>query len=124
MPRLDALPALFCFAALLLAATLLMLAASGHFPRRSSRAGAPGAWLLWTALAVGAAALLAGLVAGWFLLPGPAAVIAGGLAVLAAPLFLQHCPDRFVDGAGALAAFSSAALVFAAILLRLAGWAL
>ncbi|HWE79701.1 MAG TPA: hypothetical protein VG270_14410 [Pseudolabrys sp.] len=124
MPRLDALPALCCFAALLLAVTLLMLAASGHFPRRNNRADAPGALLLWAALGLGGFAVVAGLVASWILLPGPAAVIAGGLAVLAGPLVLQHCPDRFVDGAGALTIFSGAAFVFAAILFRLAGWAL
>jgi hypothetical protein len=37
---------------------------------------------------------------------------------------LQHCPDRFVDGAGALTVSAGSALFLAAILLRLAGWAL
>jgi hypothetical protein len=124
MPRLDALPALVCFAGLLLAATLLTLAASGHFPRRGKDAGAPGAMVLWTSLGAGLAALLAGFAAAWLLLPVPAAVIAGGLAVLAAPLVLQHCPDRFVDGPGAPIVFAASALFFAVILLRLAGWAL
>jgi hypothetical protein len=124
MPRLDALPALCCFAALLLAVTLLMLAASGHFPRRSKNAGGRSTIILWTSLAAGLGALLAGLAAAWLLLPGPAAVIAGGLAVLAGPPVLQQCPDRFVDGAGALAVFSGAAVLCAVILLPLAGWAL
>lgn len=124
MPRLDALPALCCFAALLHAVTLLMLAASGHFPQRSKSTGTNGAIVLWTSLAGGLGALLAGLASAWLLLPGPAAVIAGGIAVLAGPPVLQQCPDRFVDGAGGLAVFSGSALLFAAILLRLAGWAL
>lgn len=124
MPRLDALPALCCFSALLLAVTLLTLAASGHFPRRGKSAGAPGAFTLWACLTVGFGALLVGLAAAWLLLPGPAAVIAGGIAVLAAPLVLQQCPDRFVDGPGALGVFSGSALLLAAILLSLAGWAL
>jgi len=123
MPRLDAIPALCCLVALLLAVTLLALAASGHFPQRSKRAGAPGSLVVWTSMVVGMAALACGLAAAWTLLPAPAAVIAGGLAVLAGPLVLQQCPDRFVDGPAALAVFAGSALLFAVNLLSLAGQA-
>jgi hypothetical protein len=120
MLRLDIIPALAAFAALLLAAALLALAASGHFPRRADRRDDPGTFALAVSLIAGAAATMAGLVAAWRHLPWPPAVIAGGIAILAAPLVLQQFPDRFVDGRGSLAAFGGGAVVLAAILVILA----
>ena len=119
MLRLDLIPSLIVFAGLLLAASLLALSASGHFPRRDSAQGGPGALALGVALVAGALATAAGLAAAWRHLPWPPAVIAGGLAILAAPLVLQQFPDRFVDGRGSLAAFGGVAVVLAAILLVL-----
>lgn len=121
MPRLDLLAPLLAFAALLLAAALLALSASGHFPRRAAKTGDPGAVALWTSLAVGFAAVAAGLAAAWRLLPWPSAVIAGGLAILVAPLVLQQFSDRFVDGRGGLAVFAACAGACALILTLLAG---
>ena len=117
MLRLDLIPALIIFAALLLAAALLALSASGHFPRRADAPGDPGALALSVSMFAGAAATAVGLVAAWRHLPWPPAVIAGGLAILAAPLVLQQFPDRFVDGRGSLVAFGGGAVVLAAILL-------
>jgi hypothetical protein len=119
MLRLETIPALIAFAALLLAAALLGLSASGHFPRRSDRRDDPGTLALAVSLFAGAAATAVGLLAAWRHLPWPPAVIAGGLAILAAPLVLQQFPDRFVDGRGALAAFGGGAVVLAAILVIL-----
>jgi len=121
MPRLDLIVPLLAFAALLLAAALLALSASGHFPRRSRSADDPGALALWLSLALGLAAVATGLAAAWRLLPWPSAVIAGGLAILVAPLVLQQFSDRFVDGRWGLAAFAVVAAVFAVILTLLAG---
>jgi len=120
MLRLELLPALIVFAALLLAAALLALSASGHFPRRTDAPGGPGALALSVSMLAGAAATIVGLATAWRHLPWPPAVIAGGLAVLAAPLVLQQFSDRFVDGRGALAAFGGGAVVLAAILVILA----
>jgi len=119
MLRLDLVPSLIVFAALLLAGALLALSASGHFPRRGDAPGDPGALALSVSMLAGAAATAAGLIAAWRHLPWPSAVIAGGLAILAAPLVLQQFPDRFVDGRGSLAAFGGGAVVLAAILVIL-----
>ena len=119
MLRLDLIASLIVFAALVLAAALLTLSASGHFPRRDNAGRGPGALVLYVSMLAGAAASAAGLAAAWRHLPWPPAVIAGGLAVLAAPLILQQFPDRFVDGRGALAAFGGGTVVLAAILVIL-----
>lgn len=120
MLRLDLIPSLIVFAALLLAAALLALSASGHFPRRAGAGDDPGTPALAVSLVAGAAATIVGLIAAWRHLPWPPAVIAGGLAVLVAPLVLQQFSDRFVDGRGALAAFGGGTVVLAAILVILA----
>ena len=119
MLRLDLVFPLVVFAALLLAAALLALSASGHFPRRAGAANEPGTLLLSVSMLAGAAATAAGLITAWRHLPWPSAVIAGGLAILAAPLVLQQFSDRFVDGRGSLAAFGGSAVVLAAILVIL-----
>jgi len=120
MLRLDLVFPLMVFAALLLAAALLALSASGHFPLRSGAARYPGGLALGVSMLAGAAATAAGLITAWRHLPWPPAVIAGGLAILAAPLVLQTFSDRFVDGSGSLATFAGGAVVLAAILLVLA----
>lgn len=109
--------ALALFAATVLAVALYALAVSGHFPaehRRASLGDRLGGGILWGTIAVAACA---GGVAAWFAwwrLPGYAAVIAGGLAVLAAPMVLQAFPDRFIDGRRGLVAFALAAAVLSA----------
>ena len=118
MLRIDLVPSLLAFAALLLAAALLALSASGHFPRRDNRG--PGSFALGISILAGTAATVAGLAVAWRHLPWAPAVIAGGLAVLSAPLVLQQFSDRFVDGRGALAAFGGGTVVLAAILVILA----
>ncbi len=105
------------------AATLQGLAASGHFPRRGDGAKSafqPGPPVLYGSIAVTFLALIAGSTAALRLTSWSAAIIAGGLALLFAPLLLRVFPDRFVDGAGALIAFTAAALAAAAVLIWLA----
>ena len=121
MLRLDIVPSLIAFAALLLAAALLALSASGHFPRGKDQNRDPGALALYVSILAGTAATVIGFVAAWRHLPWPPAVIAGGLAVLSAPLVLQQFSDRFVDGRGALATFGGGTVVLAAILVILTG---
>lgn len=120
MLRVDLIPSLLAFAALLLAAALLALSASGHFPRRAGSSRAPGTLVLWASIIAGVAATAVGIATAWRHLPWPPAIIAGGLAVLAAPLVLQQFPDRFVDGRGALAAFGGGAVALALILVTVA----
>jgi len=107
------------FAGLILAVSLQLLAASGHFPvgartanMKSRAAGAA----IWLSLAVTFAALAAGALAAARQLPWEGLIIAGGLAVLPAPIVLQQCPDRFVDGRAALVTFAAGAAVCAMML--------
>jgi len=65
------------------------------------------------ACALLALSLVVGAAAAWRIMPWPAAVIAGGAAILAAPLLLRPLPDRFVNGRAALLAFSGASVVLA-----------
>jgi hypothetical protein len=109
--------------ALVLAAALQGLAASGHFPRKRSAPGGPHALeatILWGSLALTIVCAVVGLAAALRLAPWYAAVIGGGLSLLAAPPVLQLFPDRFVDGRGGLLTFAAACAVIAIILGRLA----
>jgi hypothetical protein len=106
------------FVALVLAASLYGLAASGHFPR-SAKAPAPGvdAPVLFGSILVVLACAVAGNTAALPIVPWYVAVIGGGSAILAAPLVLQWFPDRFVDGRGALVAFAAVSVVTALLLI-------
>jgi hypothetical protein len=112
------------FTTLLLFVSLRALAASGQFPREH-RAPAlmsgGGAIVLYGTIAVALISLLAALFAAWRLIPWYAAVIGGGLAILAAPLVLQKFTDRFVDGRTSLVSFAGAGALLAFLLVWLAG---
>jgi hypothetical protein len=114
------LPAIL-FAALTLTTAMDGLSASGHFPHapKASYSG-PGAIVLFSSMALAALSFAAGTSAALTLAPWYAVVIAGGLAVLAAPLVLQLFSDRFVDGNAALVVFAAAAAVLAILLIGLA----
>jgi hypothetical protein len=118
---IEALLPAVLFAALVLAAAMYGLAASGHFPRapKASHSG-PGAIVLIGSMALAALGFATGAAAAIALAPWYAVIIAGGLALLAAPWILQLFSDRFVDGNGALIAFAAAALVLAILLIALA----
>jgi hypothetical protein len=107
------------FALLISAAALHGLAASGHLPRQHDGVH-PGAAKLFGSMATTLLALVAGSAAALRLASWPAAIIAGGLSLLFAPLLLRIFPDRFIDGAGALIAFTAATLAAAAALIWLA----
>jgi hypothetical protein len=119
----TALVPLVLFAAIVLLVSLHALAASGQFPREHrapSLASGIGAAILFGTIAAALASLLAALLAAWSLIPWYAAIIAGGLAILAAPLVLQQFPDRFVDGRASLLNFAGASALLALLLLWLA----
>ncbi len=108
------------FFALVLAAALQGLAASGHFPRTAKTSGL-GPIILFGSLAVTATSFAAGTAAALDQIPWYAVVIGGGFAVLVAPLVLQFFPDHFVDGCGALVIFATACVVLASALIA---WAI
>jgi hypothetical protein len=118
----DAWVDLLLFMALLAAASLYGLAASGQFPREH-RAGslrsATGAAILFGSIVVTLVSLLAGLLFAWQTIPWYAAVIGGGAPVLFAPLLLRPLPDKFVNGHAALLSFSAIAAVIALVMLKL-----
>lgn len=108
--------ALALFAATVLAVALHALAVSGHFPaehRRATLRDGLGAAILWGTIVVAVLAGGAAVVFALWRLPGYAAVIAGGLAVLAAPMVLQVFGDAFVDGRRGLVVFAGLAGVLA-----------
>jgi hypothetical protein len=118
----EALIPVVLLTALLLAFALHALAASGQFPREhrtSVLASGLGVVVLYGTIAVAMTSLMAALLAAWRLVPWYAAIIGGGLAILAAPLALQQFPDRFVDGRASLLSFSAAAALLAVLLVWL-----
>lgn len=113
---------LILFMALLLALALYGLAASGQFPsehRAQSLRSPIGNVILFGSMIVSALCLLVGLMFAWRAIPWYAAVIGGGLALLAAPILLRPFPDRFVNGRSALLVFSGIAFGLALALLQI-----
>jgi hypothetical protein len=119
MLSMEMILPLCLFIAALLALSLHGLAASGHFPRQHrspALATGTGTILLYASIIVAAICLLIALTVAWLVIPWPAAVIGGGLAILVAPLVLQQFPDRFVDGHAGLLSFAGAGAILAALL--------
>jgi hypothetical protein len=122
MPAPGQFIPLLLFALMVFAATLQGLAASGHFPLsdHASKAASPlGRLTLFGSIGITFLALVIGVVGALRLTSWSAAIIAGGLSLLFAPLLLRVFPDRFVDSAGALVAFAAATVTAAAILIWL-----
>jgi len=116
MPMLpvQSLVPLALFTALFFIASLFVLAALGHFPRAARNDAMKqgfGPALLWTTIVIVA------LTAAWRFIPWFAALIAGGIAILIAPLALQYISDAFVDGRRGIAIFAAIDLVLALVLL-------
>src|SRR5690242_7724955 len=114
---------LVVFTLLIFVLSLHGLSASGHFPRehRAAVLRSPlGVVILYGSILVALTALIAGLWAAWRLIPWYAAVIAGGLAILAAPLVLQEFSDSFVDDHRPLLSFAGASVALTIILLLFA----
>jgi hypothetical protein len=119
----NQLIALLLFVLLVSAATLLGLAASGHFPLRDDGpkpAVRSGTAILFGSIGVAVLAVVAGSIAALGLTSWSAAIIAGGLSLLFAPLVLRAFPDRFVDSSQALIAFAATTVAAAIILIWLA----
>ena len=112
---------LLLFMALLLALSLYGLAASGQFPnehRSQSLRSAFGGSVLFGSIIVSAICLVAGLIFVWRTVPWYAAVIGGGLVILAAPILLRPFSDAFVNGPSALLVFSGIAVATALAMLH------
>jgi hypothetical protein len=120
----NAILPLIGFMALLLAAAMCGLAASGHFPknhRAPSLRETAGTWILFGSLAIAILSLAIGIMFVWALVHWSALVIGGGGAILATPFALRPFPDQFVNGRGALVTFSGACAITSIILLFVAG---
>jgi hypothetical protein len=120
LPGSAILP-LILFMALLLTVALCGLAASGHFPhehRAPALKSGAGPLILFGSLMLSLLCLAVGVMLAWRVIPWYAAVIGGGAIALAAPLLLRPFPDTFVNGRGALIAFSGASLLMVVLLLR------
>ncbi len=99
-------------AGLLLAASLHLLSASGHFPKevRTPEIGIGiGPILLHGTIVLVLLAVAVGTWLVWQAVPWYALILGGGIAVLIAPLILPCFSDRFVDGRPALIAFAALA---------------
>ncbi|MGI9383133.1 MAG: hypothetical protein ACR2PO_08260 [Methyloligellaceae bacterium] len=117
-------PELALFMALVLVIFVFIVAVSGHFPleyRADAFKGALGAAVLWGSIAVAAISALLALVFVYQLVPWYAAVIGGGLMILAAPYVLQPLPDRIVNGRGALLMLAAIAAGLDVVAWRLLG---
>jgi hypothetical protein len=115
----SAVVPLLLFTALLLAAALCGLAASGHFPQehRSPALRSPaGKLILFGSLALSIGSLAIGATLVWRTVPWYALVIGGGAVLLAAPLLLRPFPDPFVNGRAALVAFTGASILIVLLL--------
>jgi hypothetical protein len=105
---------LACFAVSVMAASLQLLAASGHFPKhvRTDEIGkGAGPFILYSTMAAALAAVAVSL---WLILrtvPWYAAVLGGGIAALSAPLVLANFSDEFVDGKRGLIVFAALACI-------------
>jgi hypothetical protein len=103
------------FMALLLAVSMLALTASGHFPkehRSPSLNSAMGGLILFGSIALALVCLVLGIFFVQMSVPWYAAVIGGGIMVLATPLLLRPFPDSFVNGRASLLTFSALAVGF------------
>ena len=119
----DAILPLVLFTLLMLMLSQHGLSASGHFPHehRTAALSSPlGAAILHGTILIALISLIAGLWAAWRLIPWYAAVIAGGLAILAAPLVLREFSESFVDDYRSLLSFASVSVALAIMLLLLA----
>lgn len=120
----DAMLPLALFMTLMLACSMHGLAASGHFPkehRSAALSAGAGPLVLFGSLLASLLSLGAGLVLAARMIPWYAAVIGGGVMVLAAPLALRSFADDIVNGRVMLIVLSGASTVAALILIGMAG---
>lgn len=117
-------PALILFVALTLSVSLYGLTVSGHFPnehRAQSLRSLSGAAVLWGTMALSIASAFYAVAFAVGTLSWYVAIIAGGAALLIAPLLLQSLPDRFVNGRRGLVTFASFAVTLAILAWKLGG---
>ncbi len=114
---------LILFMIVVLAVSMGGLAASGHFPREHREPalrGAAGSAILYGAMAALALSVALAFFAAWRNIPWFAAIIGGGMVLLATPLLLRPLPDSFVNGRSALIVFAAIAAVAAAAMAPIA----
>lgn len=114
MPPVETIVAFVLFTALLLAAALCGLAASGHFPaehRPPTLKSGNGRIILFGSLALAAGCTAAGLVLAGTMFPWYAIVIGSGGVLSSVPLALRPLSDAFINSRSALLTFAGASLV-------------
>jgi hypothetical protein len=119
----DAFVALGLMLALLLAFSLQVLAASGHFPkehRAHALASGSGALVLHGSTAISGLSLVVGILAAWRHIPWYAAVIGGGLVLLGAPLLLRLMSDAVVNSRVLLIGLGATSALLAILLIAFA----
>ena len=126
MPMLPvhSLIPLALFTAILFDTALFALAALGHFPRAARNDAMKrgiGTALLWISIVLVAICVVIAVVEAWRFIPWFAAVIAGCIAILIAPLALQYFSDEFVDGRRGLTTFTIIDLGLTQVLLSYTG---
>lgn len=112
------------FFALVLAIALFCLCLAGHFPVEHQKPELRS----WHGRILFVASIILVVIAaakafGFALerLPAPYAIIAGGAALLFAPLVLQRFPDNFVDGRRGIAVFAALATALSLVGDKLVG---
>ena len=101
------------FMVLLLVVCVFVMTAAGHFPARFREQifrTPSGAAILWGSIFIVGVSAIVAIAFAIQVLPWYAAVIGGGLMVLAAPLLVQPFPDRAVDSPQALLILAAVAL--------------
>lgn len=104
---------MFLFMAMALTICMFIVVAAGHFPahsRATARRTVSGTIVLWGSISAVVASAVCALTFAFVALPWYAAIIGGGLMVLAAPLLVQPFPNRIVDGKAALLALAVVSL--------------
>lgn len=111
LPPWDALAV---FMGTVLIVFMVVVAASGHFPREwraGTLATVAGTAILWLTIAITAATALGAIAFAWALIPWYAAVIGAGLMILVAPYALHPLPDRIVNGPSVLVTLACLAVI-------------
>lgn len=101
-----------------LTATLVGLAAAGHFPaaNRIERLRDPvGVSVLWGAMIIAVVSIAVAILSAGRSLPWPYIVIACGLGILGAPQVLTSFPDSVVDGRRGLLMFAAVTVLSATV---------
>ena len=121
---LSSWPEISVFMGLVLAISVFIVIAAGHFPARyrmEALRTATGLVILWGSIGILSLSSLVATHFAYALIPWYAAILAAGFMILIAPLLVQPLADRFVNGRSALLVLAFIALALDATALKLLG---